>query len=397
METMKNGRAKLLDTPESLQRELGYYHTLREIWQQPATWVATAQNALSHLDALRASVEGSQAIVLTGSGSSLYAGECLAPALQAELRVPVEAIAGGTLLTRGRRAVPPRTPCLLVSLARSGDSPESTGVVDAFLNCGGEYRHVIVTCNEAGRLAVAYRFDSRVLPVLLDDRTCDRSLVMTSSFTNLLLAARLLGMLDRAAAYQTLVGDLSRVAREVLEARTGPLAEAGHQDFQFAVFLGSGCRFGAAREAALKMLEMTAGRVRTMAETYLGLRHGPMAAIHADTVIVCFLSSNPKVRAYEEDLIEELNRKRLGARKIVVGDQIPARLLAAGDLAIECPGLAAVGDDNSPVIDVLVAQLLAFHRCLALGLRPDAPSEGDVIHRVVENFRIHAPAAELTR
>ena len=66
------------------------------------------------------------------------------------------------------------------------------------------------------------------------------------------------------------------------------------------------------------MLEMTAGRVATLPESYLGLRHGPMSYIDKDTLIVCFLSSSPTLRAYEGDLIRELDQKQLGLRKIVV-------------------------------------------------------------------------------
>jgi len=66
------------------------------------------------------------------------------------------------------------------------------------------------------------------------------------------------------------------------------------------------------------MLEMTAGRVVTLCETYLGLRHGPMSYVHEDSLIVAFLSSNPVLRAYESDLLRELDHKGLGLLKIIV-------------------------------------------------------------------------------
>ena len=61
------------------------------------------------------------------------------------------------------------------------------------------------------------------------------------------------------------------------------------------------------------MLEMTAGEVTTFPETYLGLRHGPMAAVDEGALVVCFLSADPVVRAFEVDLMRELDRKKLGA------------------------------------------------------------------------------------
>jgi tagatose-6-phosphate ketose/aldose isomerase len=104
---------------------------------------------------------------------------------------------------------------------------------------------------------------------------------------------------------------------------------------------------------------------------------------------VCFLSSDSLVRAYEMDLIIELNRKGLGMQKVIVGDDVPAHIVAPGDLVVECPGMASLGDENVPVLDALVGQLLGFFRCLRLGLRPDSPSTGGVISRVVGSFTIH--------
>jgi tagatose-6-phosphate ketose/aldose isomerase len=139
------------------------------------------------------------------------------------------------------------------------------------------------------------------------------------------------------------------------------------------------------------MLEMTAGRVFTMPETYLGLRHGPMSAIHPDTLVVCFLASDPMTRAYECDLIRELTAKGLGWRKLILGENIPADLLSGGDVALECPGMATAGDQNVTVLDVIAGQLLAFFRCLAEGLKPDSPSDANVISRVVNGFALYRP------
>jgi tagatose-6-phosphate ketose/aldose isomerase len=139
------------------------------------------------------------------------------------------------------------------------------------------------------------------------------------------------------------------------------------------------------------MLEMTAGRVSAMSETYLGLRHGPMSYVHADTLIVCFLSSDPTVRAYECDLMRELDQKNLGLVKLVIGEDVPGDVVSDHDFVINCGGLAEAGDDSAPVIDVVVGQLLGFFRCMREGLRPDSPSEDGVINRVVQSFTLHFP------
>ena len=229
--------------------------------------------------------------------------------------------------------------------------------------------------------------------VVLDDQTNDRSLVMTSSFTNMVLASRSLGLLHQPQKYRELTQLLHNAADQLLHTSVNVIAGASREHFGRALYLASGSRIGAAREAALKMLEMTSGRVMTTSETYLGLRHGPMSAVHDDTLIVCFLSSESPAREYECDVIRELQRKQLGSRKIIFGADIPNDLISGRDLAVECPALAEVGDDNAPILDILVGQLLGFFRCMKEGLTPDCPSESGVINRVVEEFALHLTKA----
>ena len=255
-----------------------------------------------------------------------------------------------------------------------------------------QIRHVVVTCNEQGRLAKAGPDNKNIRVIALPSATLDKSLVMTSSFTNLLLAVRFIGMLERPEKYRTLCARLSQITSDLLLSKFDMLAKIAAADFRRVVFLGSGSRFAASREAALKMLELTAGRVTTVCETYLGFRHGPMSCAHDDTVIVCLLSCDRTIRAYELDLLRELDRKRLGSFKVIVGENIPDSAVRDRDTAIECPGLGELGEDDDCTVHVVVAQLLAFFRCLEEGLLPDSPSAEGIINRVVEKFPLHAPS-----
>ena len=383
--------AALLSRSDSEQIRLGYFHTLREIYQQPTTWLKTAEKMIASAPELRESVRGSQALVLTGSGSSEFAGHCVRAALKRELNVVTEVIGGGTLLAYGEAAVPPGRPLLAVSLARSGDSPESMGAISRLLENESQIRHLVLTCNREGRVADTFRDHPDAHVIALDDATNDRSLVMTSSFTNLVLAVRCLGLLDSLERYRDVSVQLSQVASELLRSHFGTAARVGAMDFRRAIYLGSGPRLGAARESALKMLEMTAGSVATLCDSYLGFRHGPMSFAHSDTLIVCFLSSDPTLRAYECDLLREIDDKDLGLMKVIVGSFVPPEVARKNDVIIECSGLRDIGDDESTVIHVIVGQLLAFFCCLKHGLRPDSPSEDGVINRVVQSFKLHLP------
>jgi D-galactosamine 6-phosphate deaminase/isomerase len=286
--------------------------------------------------------------------------------------------------------VPVSGPCLLVSFGRSGNSPESCGAIDAVREAVPACRHLLITCNPQGGLATRYRDDPRVTCVQLDEKTNDRSLVMTSSFTNMVLAARVLGRTADVAGYRAEGSALAHAGAQILLRDSDGLAAAGRGGYGSAVYLGTAGRYGAAREAALKMLEMTDGRVKTFPETYLGLRHGPMCAIDDDTLVVCFLSSDPVARAYEADLVRELARKQLGSRRVIVGREVPRDLVSGRDVVVDLPARPGLGDDEGvPILDVLVGQLLAVFRCLSLGLRPDMPSDDGVINRVVEEFALH--------
>ena len=378
--------ASLLARTDAQQQAGGYADTLREILQQPATWRDTAgllqdDTVRQRLAQALAANEGP--IVLTGSGSSMYIGECLAPLLQAALGREARAIAGGTLLTHWRSVLPPQSG-LLVSLARSGNSPESCGVVDRLLADAPAWHHLVITCNADGGLATRYRDDARVSVLVLDERTNDRSLVMTSSFTNLLLAGSGLPPTAGIGAAAARAGD---AVSSMVDTHVGRLAELARRDFDSAVYLGSGAALGAAHEGALKMLEMTGGQVVTMAETFLGLRHGPMSSVHGTTLVVALLSGDPGVRGYEHDLLRELSRKRLGLATLLVGQDIPADLVGPDDLAVDL-ALAGAGEVPTLLAQVVAGQWLAFFRCLHLGGTPDAPSQG-VLTRVVGEFTIH--------
>jgi tagatose-6-phosphate ketose/aldose isomerase len=383
----------LLEAPWETQLERGYGHTLREICQQPLTWPKTAAAISAAADRIRSAMiaggipDRSGALVLTGSGSSFFAGECAAVDLQESLRVEARALPAGRILTHARGLLPASGRYLVVSLARSGDSPESAAVVQRLL---GDERaaQLLISCNREGALAKRFGSAPRVESVVLPAETNDQSLIMTSSFTNLVLAARSLS--DPGEGFRRSVARLAGAARALLLDHAGDVATLARRAYPAVVYLASGGRLGAAHESALKMLESNGGRVVTLTDTFLGLRHGPMAAVREDSLVVAFLSSDPVVRAYERDVLMELRRKGLGRWRLFVGERIPPELAPeAEDVRLDVAGEEPFDDGELAVIDAVAGQLLAFFRCLHGGGRPDSPSSG-VIRRVVEGFVIHA-------
>jgi tagatose-6-phosphate ketose/aldose isomerase len=214
---------------------------------------------------------------------------------------------------------------------------------------------------------------------------------MTSSFTNLVLAGLGLAYLGREAAFVEAAATLARLGDELLANGSYGLAEAGSGSYRRLVALGDGSAFGAARESALKSLEMTDGRVVTMAETTLGFRHGPMCILHRDAMLVMFVSSDPLRRAYQMDLLEEVRRKNLGGQKILAGFDLCATPLEAGELLVDFSRGESLPDEWAALLFAVIGQLLAFFRCRAEGLRADEPAVNGAISRVVSEFKFHTP------
>ncbi len=366
-----------------------------EIWQQPQLWPETAQRVVAASKDWGDFVNSAQAILLTGSGSSYFVGKCIATALQESTSVPVTALESGEILMLGDGALPPARPLLVVSFARSGDSPESWGLVQHLLDEEPGINHLLITCNPNGRLARMWGErgtdrDPRVKVLVMDERCCDRSLVMTSSFTSMAVAGLGLAFPGPAANhYLETVEALAASVANLLANLLGPIEEFPLEKVERMIAVGSGALHGAALEVSLKMLEMSDGRVLTRSEGCLGLRHGPMCALHSRSLLFLPLSSHPLRRAYQMDLLKEVDRKRLGGWKVVVGGDIPADVLSPGDLALEMAGLAGLGDEWVAIASVVVGQLLAFLRCRVEGLRPDEPAVSDSITRVVGNFTLH--------
>ncbi|MCW5965071.1 MAG: SIS domain-containing protein [Bryobacterales bacterium] len=382
-----NALQELAGSSEVARIAAGFGHTLREIVQQPAAWADTALRAAAFAGesfSRQCHEHRFESIALTGSGSSHYAAELAMPSLEGRLALPVRAIPSGDLLAYGARMMP-AGPALLISLARSGNSPESVAAVRVVMEEKPGSLFLNVTCNANGKLATAHQGSDRVSTLLLHPRTHDESLVMTSSFTSMALALAGLAHTGRPEPYLSAVETLCDLSRRALPAMANAIAALPLGDIRRALFLGGGCQLGAAREAALKLTEMTAGRIVSMHETFLGLRHGPMAAVDRETLVVALLPPDARPRRYALDLLEELRRKGLGRATLVVDDgvYVDAEDLASLNARLPLP------EELAALMGVLTGQLLGFFACLHHGLKPDAPAETGVITRVVEPFPLY--------
>src|SRR5579863_4911347 len=283
---LANPLRTLLDLPKQEKSERGLEHTPREIWQQPDTRAVTyrlcAARSAELSDVLRQAGIGrgsisSPTVYLVGAGTSDYAGRALAPMMRARWGCDVWPLPSTTLLTEFDEFHSAGREYLWVSFSRSGESPEGVALLERALERHKQIRHLVITCNPQGKMAqLCARYPDRAVAFVLDDAVNDRALAMTSSFTNMLLAGQCVGHLDNLEQFGDLVSKLSECGEAFLPAAAEAAAEATTLGCTRACFVGSSVLRGVADECALKVVELSAGKVTTLAETPLGLRHGPM-------------------------------------------------------------------------------------------------------------------------
>ncbi len=369
----------------------GALWTAREIAQQPDSWLRTRDLMRQHAAPIAAFLAPLLArpdlrIILTGAGSSAFIGECLAPLLLRALGRRVEAIATTDLLSGPHQYFQQDVPTLLVSFGRSGSSPESVAVVDLSERLVRECHQLVFTCNEQGTLYQRCRGRRNSLAILLPPETHDQSFAMTSSFTAMMLAASLVfHSLEHAEAA---LPRIVRGARELLERHNATLQQLAAESYSRVVYLGSNGFKALAREAALKLLELTDGRVVAAFESPLGFRHGPKTIVTGNTLLFVFLSNDPYTRRYDLDLLRELRADALAGRVIAVTAQVQDAVTEGEYLHVAHMTGAADGELYFPYI--VCAQLYAFHRSLSLGNTPDQPSNSGTVSRVVRGVTIHS-------
>ena len=369
----------------------GALWTAREIAQQPASWRRT-QDLLRQQASLIAGfltpllARPDLRIILTGAGSSAFIGECLAPLLLQQLDRRVEAIATTDLLSGPRQYFQHDVPTLLVSFGRSGGSPESVAVVALAEQMLRECHQLVITCNEHGDLYQRCRERPNSLAILLPAETHDRGFAMTSSFTSMMLAAWMaFGGADDGTPEVALI---ARAAEDVIDQHNPTLRELAAKSYSRVVYLGSNGFKALACEAALKLLELTDGKVIAAFDSPLGFRHGPKTIVTRDTLIFVFISNDPYTRRYDLDLLSELRSDALAARVIAITAQVHDAVTQSEYLHVQQLTRAGDGDLYFPYI--VCGQLYAFHRSLSLGNKPDLPSNSGTVNRVVRGVTIHS-------
>jgi tagatose-6-phosphate ketose/aldose isomerase len=381
-----------------LSDRLGAEHTAAEIAQQPKTWAGTLKLGRGRQAELRAFVAGQVRVpvLLTGAGTSDFVGRSVERLLQRRWCTPVRAVASTELLTGMDDWLRTDEPALCISFSRSGDSSEGVAVIEEMRRRFPRVAHLVITCNTQGTMAKLMHGQPQSYALVLDPATNDRGLAMTSSFSNMVVAGQALAYLDDLDGYAAMLEQLAASAESLLPRAADAAAELAKRGLTRVCFLGSGALRATTAESALKVQELTAGRIFTMSESFLGLRHGPLSFIDRQTLVVAYVASDAGTRSYEGDLLRELHDKQLGATIAATGFALAPDILKVADVALDL-GKSALPDALRPPLDVIFGQLLGLFCSLEAGLKPDTPSPSGAISRVVSHVKIHTsqPVPEL--
>ena len=380
---------------EEQMKETSSTFTIHEIYQQPATWRKTCAQLAACKDELQAFLDqvvkaDDFDIVLTGAGTSEFVGNSLYHALNKKYNFKVKSYASTDIVPNPADTLSRTKPTLLVNFGRSVNSPESVCSVEAAeVVCQNLY-HLFVTCNCEGALSKLADSRTNCFALNLTPETHDKSFAMTSSYSNMYLATYLALNLDRLDEITAAVEKVCAAGENFLNNNFDAVAKiVADFDFNRIVYLGNIALKGVAQESALKMLELTAGKVATMYDSQLGFRHGPKSIINDDTLTVAYLSDDDYRRRYELDLIKEMAGQRKGNKIAVVYNKACEEVKALADYAIQID----IGCDMENVMlgldFIMFAQMLAVMKSLSMGITPDNPCPTGEVNRVVKGVILY--------
>ncbi len=385
----------IFNISEDKMNETSSIFTLKEIYQQPATWRKTCAQIAACKDELQAFLDQvvkaeDYDIVLTGAGTSEFVGNSLYQALNPKYNYKVKSYGTTDIVPAPENFLSRTKPTILVSFGRSGNSPESLGAVEAAEAVCENLYHLFVTCNHEGTLSKLADSRTNCFALNLTPETHDQSFAMTSSFSNMYMATYLAFNLDKLEEITAEIEKICAATENFLDNNYQAVQNIVDTfDFKRIVYLGNIALKGVSQESALKMLELTAGQVATMYDSPLGFRHGPKSIIDNSTLTVVYLSDDAYKRQYEIDLIKEMSPQRKENRIAVVANTPCEEVAGLVDYMVTMDCGKAMENVLLGFEFITFAQALATLKSLSMGITPDNPCPTGEVNRVVKGVILY--------
>ncbi len=337
-------------------------HTLSEILSQPECWqeCLRALQTDGQIERIRNHVNLAAQWLFVGCGSSYYIAQAAASSWTAITGRRAWAIPASELLLFPERTLADADSCQPVLISRSGHTSEVLKVAEYLETCRN-ISCIAISCASGQRLE-KIASHSLCLP-----QADERSMVMTRSFSSMLLGLQVLAAeLSGNAEFLNALDRLPGQAQEALDRIVPELRNfVGRERVDDYVFLAQGPLVGLAAEAQLKVMEMSCSH----AQSYhtLEFRHGPKA-ISGPNVLVGFLISE-SAQEIELEVLQET--KALGAATLVVTNHAAPHVRSHADLLLELK--LDLPETARLAAFAFAGQILGLYTGLAKDQNPDAP------------------------
>lgn len=383
-----------IQSDEELEKK-GALITTREIQQQPELWKQTfdiykskEKEINNFLDKIYSEC-GKIRVIFTGAGTSAYVGNTVMPYLSKNgdrSRYRFEAIDTTKIVSTPECYLEENTPTLLVSFARSGNSPESVATVEIAKKMVKNLYQIAITCAPDGNLAQDLKNDPKGLVVLMPIKSLDQGFAMTGSFSCMSLATLLI--FDTISDYSKskIIESICSMGSSVLNSES-LIQNLVNTNFNRIAYIGSGALGGLAEEARLKILELTAGQVVALFDTSMGLRHGPKSFLDNKTIVFGFVSNNAYTRQYDLDILNEIRDDKIVPLIMGIGQKKLGQDFEGEFFEIKNDNL--LPDAYLALPDIMFAQTIALMTSIKVNNKPDTPSPTGTVNRVVKGVIIH--------
>jgi glucosamine--fructose-6-phosphate aminotransferase (isomerizing) len=336
--------------------------TYREILSQGDVWESVLQELRQSASAERMLLSSNPKTsrLFVGCGTSFYLADAAAASWTLLTGEPARAVPGSEILLYPALTRSEAASLDAVVISRSGRTSEAVRAAHV-LRKDMQLPTIGITCAEKSELEA--ECDSTLVLKTADEK----STVMTRSFTSMLIslqwmAARHAGNADFCASLEVMAAQFAARIRSLTEQMESFVDRNSFEDY---VFLGQGPFHGIAREAALKVMEMSCSYSQSFHT--LEFRHGPKAIVTPRTALTFFLSQSGLPS--EIEVLEEM--KELGGATIAVCNRANEDIRKASDLVFE---LNLPGDELAQLASYIVpSQLMGFFTGVAKGLNPDHP------------------------
>ena len=376
-------------------KELGAIITTKEINQQPKLWEETYEIYKEHKDSINRFIEnigkkhGQFRIIFTGAGTSAYVGNTILPYLKKKSDIRkhiIESIATTNLVSNPYDFFVEDVPTLLVSFARSGNSPESIAAVNLGSQIVKDFYHLAITCAPKGKLAQMTKNDEHNYLLLMPYDSNDQGFAMTGSFSCMMLSAMLIFDNIDEDVEKSYIDAIIEMGENLIN-REGEIEKLIDTEFNRVVYLGSGSLCGLTQEAQLKLLELTAGKIATGYDSPMGFRHGPKSFVDENTIVFVFVSNDEYTRKYDLDVLEEINADKIA--NLTLGICVNKEQNFSGNIFDFDGKYAGLPDLYLAFPYILFAQTVSLLTSVKVGNTPDTPSPSGTVNRVVKGVTIH--------